>query len=779
MKEPRRDKIFSIIIFALIALGSLSFVTWIGQMSFNNTCVELQEQYIGREVGEILNQVENSINFGKELDNYYGMDEVLESICQISEGNLKVVVTDASGDPMYLSFDESAENVQILADIYGQEYRETLLSVAESTVQGVKASVGSRESLIFPIFKNDTELLGHVSVIYQQEALQDNEGQSNIWKAMFIVWAVITVLIILIHLIRTGDDKKKLQVYLPVFAVMIGMFVFILYLYNTYQEKYNVMIQDNVVSAATFVQDFVERLIDKGLPIDDTYRVAEYLTDKVRANDAIGSISVVRTYFDTATRLENVDSTVIHLPLSNDSAYIDVAVSQSFIQKQIRTMTLTFGAIFIICLMITYELTHLVEIISARLSNEFGQETDGQIHGLAAQIKLYSFIAYTALYTSMPYAAVLMREWDASVFGLSKSVSASLPLTVELLCVMICSMILQKVYADTRMDRLAFFVFPFLIIGNLACMVVSSPYMLIGLRAFCGVGFAFLKYWLNSYVAAGSRDSREVSHNYGQLNAGLLGGITVGASLGSILAQSFGYQFNYLFTAIICLAVMVLTVMFMPFKMLNRRRLAAVEKAKEAPVRFGALIRNGSVLKAILLGDIPLNIGLMYVVSFLPVYMSSVGQSGVATSYAYLINGLAGVYVGVFLLSFFKNLSPKMGSVLALGLGSAGILILVAGSHVGILLLSAGIMGLFDGYGTPTVTGFFTSLSAVKKADTASMLTMFNSVGSAVQIVCPMLYNILIQPDGQKSYLMIFGICFAAVTVLFFLLFRAREIEEV
>lgn len=180
-------------------------------------------------------------------------------------------------------------------------------------------------------------------------------------------------------------------------------------------------------------------------------------------------------------------------------------------------------------------------------------------------------------------------------------------------------------------------------------------------------------------------------------------------------------------------------------------------------------------MRAILFGDVPLNIGLMYVVAFLPVYVSAVGQSAVVTSYAYLVNGLAGVYGGVILISALKRISPRASSSMALLIGAAGILILVAGKNAWVILASAGIMGLFDGYGTPTITTFFTGLPQVRGADTASMLTVYSSVGSAVQIICPMLYNLLIQPDGSVLYLFIFGIIFAAVGVLFPWLFKEKK----
>ena len=185
-------------------------------------------------------------------------------------------------------------------------------------------------------------------------------------------------------------------------------------------------------------------------------------------------------------------------------------------------------------------------------------------------------------------------------------------------------------------------------IRDRACTAASSPYVLIGLRAFCGIGFAFLKYWMNLLVAAGSRDAEGVRENCARLNGGLLGGITVGASLGAILAQAMGYQSNYYFTVLISVGVMAVMLLCVPFRFLDARRgpgEAAVRSEKKERI-----FTNAAVLKVLLLGCVPLNIGLMYVVAFLPVYMDNAGQPALATSYAYLVNGLSGVYLGVVLV---------------------------------------------------------------------------------------------------------------------------------
>lgn len=83
-------------------------------------------------------------------------------------------------------------------------------------------------------------------------------------------------------------------------------------------------------------------------------------------------------------------------------------------------------------------------------------------------------------------------------------------------------------------------------------------------------------------------------------------------------------------------------------------------------------------------------------------------------------------------------------------------------------------MGLFDGFGTPSVTSYFTGLAA-DKSQTAGMLTMFHMTGSGVQILCPMLYNLMIQPDGSKIYLAVFGAVYLVLAGMFTVICRPNS----
>ena len=768
--NTRKKKIVTTIVFICLALISLEFVDWVCRMAFNNTCIEMEEQYISIQIDEEIDSIENSINFGKNLSNYYGMDKVLDSIESISEGNLKVIVSDTEGTPKYLSFEESDENIKDLAFFYSDDYRQKFLSTED---RGRKIDFGKKSSLVYPVTKGEDQLQGYVVVIYDANSLIDGSRLGDVRSVIIIITAVIAILLIIVFIVLRDRIKGKAEKVIPVVILMIAILTFILYLFSVYRDKYNQLITEKTVALAEAFGEKTDAVVRKGLSVDQLYKLDDYFNEKQEEIESIDTLEIV----DGGYTVDKNDIYTVYVPVASQRAAIKAVISKDYIKNKIWLMTLTFGAVFVVCLMTAYELTHFVEVASARFSSDFNTVTEEQNEGLSAQIRVLSFLAFTAIYICLPYAAVIMRKWDVSVFGLSKSVSASLPLTIELLCVLLASTVIQRLFNTTKLNRMMIFVFPFLILGNIACTVVSSPYTLIALRALCGIGFAFLKYWLNSIVAAASNDDN-FSANCGMMNAGLLGGITVGASLGSIFAQAMGYQSNYLFTAVIFGFILLWVIPTMPWKVIAKGHESAPSTEKTAVEKNKSnILKNPRQFLTLLFGCIPLNIGLMYVVAFVPSYMSNAGHSAVVTSYVYLVNGLAGIYIGMLILRFLKKKSLFVSASIALFLAAGGMLILLVNNSIAIIMISAGVLGLFDGFGTPSITSYFTSLTP-KKSEVAGMMTTFNIVGSAVQIACPTLYNLLIQPDGKVTNLMIFGIAYIVVAVLFVIMCRPDKKKQ-
>lgn len=781
-----KSKLYIIIIFAALCFCSFCFIQWISQLVFKNTCIELQEQYISIQVKDVIETIETSINFGKDIESYYGMEELLNQIITISDSDLQVSLLDKQGSILYTTYKNTKEGSFSIARLLSSNYQEELKEITQTDIIR-EVDFGELKSMIYPFYKDTTVLLGYMILVYSPHDLYltaceniTDKKEINTSLVEIILLIIISIVLSLFYLFTNQEREKRWYIrFMPIVLMMTAILIYIFSIFQVYTQRYQIIIEHNAISSAKLINDSIESLVKKGFDIERIEEVSKYINKKIIANDSIGNISIVKCYYNANEQItQQSEDALLHIPITGTELQLDIYPSQNYVTKKVITMTFTFLAIFIICLMIIYELTSLAEIIMVRVSKTFNTETKEQFKVLSSQIRFFSFIAYTAVYISTPYAAVIMRKWHATVWNFSESVSASFPLTIELFFVLLTSVFIQKVFRNIKLNQIGMLTVPFLVLGNLACTKVHSPYLLICLRAFCGIGFAFLKYWLNSIIVAASEDREKVGFNYAKSNAGLIGGITVGASFGAILAEALGYQFNYYFTAFLSCTILLFGFLCLPWKLLNTRREKERIKTGYSAIKLIQIIKTPSVLKMILLGCIPLNIGLMYIVAFLPVYIDYIGQTALTVSYAYLINGLSGTYIGVTLVALLQRLSKKNSVILTILFAFCGVFLLVIHPSIATLMISAGIFGLFDGFGTPNVTSYFTSLKAVKEQDTTSMLMIFNSIGSAVQIICPILYNILIEPNGKTTKLAVFGICYFLVA-LFFFLFMEKEENEI
>ncbi len=223
---------------------------------------------------------------------------------------------------------------------------------------------------------------------------------------------------------------------------------------------------------------------------------------------------------------------------------------------------------------------------------------------------------------------------------------------------MLCSLLLLPIYR--RMNLKLVFAVSTLIsaAANFLCFFASSPEQLIILRFCSGIGFAGIKYSLNTIVSLGSLTPENTTDNLAALNAGLLGGITCGGTLGAVIASSINVHTSYLIAGVFIFAFAVAVLALSPWKLFREN--SAESEKESSGSRFGALslVVKPSFIRYALLVAIPMNVGLMFVVAFFPNFVGLLGLPDVTTSYGYLINGLVGIYVGPALL---KSLSGKLG----------------------------------------------------------------------------------------------------------------------
>ena len=555
-KEKRAGKKYWILtVFAAFIAIAMSFVSWLIYAVFSQSYREIKQQYYGVVSRQIVEDIENSIRNGKQIERFYGMDKVLSDMLAIISTDqvpVNTAITDVSGNILYSSYSGSGSEAEYAALLQNESVIYNLdFSGAESS-DFRTVSAGEYEVMLQPIYDREGAQIGAVSLFYRiadiEEELQP-QRQSSDMVTMCCIGATIILLVIYFILIPrsvTGEEEQKpddpaaaialkqrenqFMFLIPVLAIMAGLLGQCMISYNEYQKRYKDVMFEGAQGISSYIGEIIDDLHEKGVSYDRMNGLADYLAGKVEDSPLLWNVSVVNVYADTSGRCSSVvrsflkqhgkELNRVAYVLTRSSEYnvslkigssedglnthINVEISKEYIDDKMISMLLVFAVTFAVALIMIFELLKLPDALFTRISRNFRSSREIQAGAVAPVLRLGSFIAYTGMYVGIPFSSVLITQWNKSIFGLSVTFLASIPMTAELLATMLCSLLLLPVYR--RMNLKLVFAVSTLIsaAANFLCFFASSPEQLIILRFCSGIGFAGIKYSLNTIVSLGS-----------------------------------------------------------------------------------------------------------------------------------------------------------------------------------------------------------------------------------------------------------------------------------
>lgn len=663
-----------------VASVVICFAIWISALTYLKSKNEMEEQYVGLQGQEVADYIENATIFGKDLDSYYGLEELLDPISGIHKGSIYMALLDQDNHIIYSTTKER----NIVAVFLDKELHQKLSEKADGDI----ISLFGYDISQYQICDTSGNVEGSICLLYQKEKLSFFNFRENL-----VIGTAIT-------------------------------------------GKYRILLNDYVDKTLSYFADSLNEELQRGFPENRIDELEEYYQQKLINYKIISELSIDKEAF-SERRNEKI---------GNSEYYLNMKVNSSYIKGLLQKQNLTFLMLFILCAVIAMELTRLPRLLL--------EQGDQNRIAVPIFIRLISFFTCMGVYTTMPFSSILMKQMDASIFGLSIAVSASLAMTIELLAMMAASFMLPRFLNQMNLKKTGFLAYALLIGGNILCLVAPKAYSFILCRAVCGVGFALVKYFFNKVSGSASTNEREMNQNLSGFNAGLIGGITVGGAIGSVIAQVMGYSFTYYFAVVFMILAFGGMLLIFPWGKYQN----VVGKSRKINIK--EFLHNRAFWKSIIVYCIPLNVALMYVVAFLPVYMDSLQASPIATSYAYLLNGIAGMYLGLLLEKVTKKINMRGSVKMALFLAAAGMLILSVPVGIFAVMCSSTMLGLFDGYGTPRITSFSVKELSNHQYDTATLITLWGAFGNAIQILCPFLYSLLAAGSNHTVGVLIISIYF-------------------
>lgn len=809
MKQHRRvsRKLSILAVFIIFIAVAMSFVSWLIYAVFAENYRDIKQQYYAVVSGNIVENIENSVKNGKQIDRFYGMDNELSEMLDLITTEVVTInaaVTDTEGRILYSSVATSEEKDAYYAMLGHTNVRSNVLFAEGDTAQYKIVESGAYDVMLQPIYDQNGTQIGAMTLFYHSDDIEKEltvqKQSSNLTTAICIGVVILTLIIYMAFLPRsiteeresdgegTHEDAIKAYAYkqnqnrfmflVPVAIIMVGLLAQCVLSYNSYQQRYKEVMFEGAAGISSYLGDMTEELHNKGVSYERMYGLDEYFAEKVEESPLLWSINVVKVYAHTSDITGRDSEYTVSSVLkddrqgnTNERVCINVEVSKAYIDEKMQDMLLVFIASYAVALIMIYELLKLPDVLFKRVSKHF-RESKTQAEIAAPVLRLGMFIAYTGMYVGIPFSGVMISQWNQSVFGLSVGFLASIPMTAELLSTMLCSLLLLPLFKKLPLRGLFTGSVLISVAANALCFLAGSPVELIALRFVSGMGLAGFRYCMNTIVAQGSTEDGQTTANLAALNAGLLGGITCGGTLGAIIAGAIGIQTAYLISAVLLVLFGLIVLGFAPWKLVKENGAETVSvKAEDrgtgkSKTSILSHFADLSLWRYLILVAVPMNFGLMFVVAFFPNFVSSMALPDVVTSYGYLINGLVGIYIGPKLLS---ALSQKLGRsacvVLALFLGAASVFVFNVDLPLVMVLVCVALLGLFDGFGTPATSAYYVNLPVIKHMGVSKGLTVLSVVGSIVQTASPVVYSVILSTGLYGTNTL--GLVFVGCALLF------------
>ena len=357
------------------------------------------------------------------------------------------------------------------------------------------------------------------------------------------------------------------------------------------------------------------------------------------------------------------------------------------------------------------------------------------------------FLFLFAIDLSMSFVPLHMQSFDADLFGLSRSIILGLPISAEFLCVGIF-LLIAGVWMDRRGWHEPFFVGLFIVgAGSLFSWVANDALMFILSRALVGVGYGLsLMSAQGLIVSFGGKSGRALG--FASLFAGLYSGSICGAATGAFLAERFGYDKVFLMGAVIILALIIFSLVFMHslIKQTNRGSKSEEKPKPKHKIKLVPLLKfigNPVFIALSLISSIPAAIAVAgFLHFFTPVYLDQIGARESTIGQALILYGICLIYFGPLIGRFIDRSQNKKYYMLTGGL-LGGLAFATFNTDFGLasMIVSIFLLGLSSSFVLSSQSTMILELKESQQLGEGTALGIFRSISRIGQVIGPIIFG--------------------------------------
>lgn len=752
--EAKKVKITLVIIFLLLIIVVLGFTGLLNVNSFQKNYTDsLVSSYavVGRET---VRKIEYAVKYGKPLDNFLGIEELL--------GEVKEDLPEI--DNVYIVLRDGAYIYDIKGSVRNQQLTYEL-TVAPDFDPHSSASYQmllkqEKYHLMLPIKAKDEKVLGYMDIVFHKtvvnEAIQENV-QRLVYS--FIVLAAIGGLILLLFnntaFIISREGRVNRKKFITVIFILLGILQIIYGCinYTVLRNAYIEIATENINAVSRIVQNDIQSVINKGVPYSKFYKIEDYMKNIIEVVPEIQEISIVDEGNDVIFRTTHIDidnRQTMETPYSfrfplvedieNARYSLQVELSNGYLKNRMQEIILDVLTIFVTSIFFMVEITFFIlKIFEKKISRrEDIGKYEGDIKEVDTSIvRPLSFLLFIALFMPNAFIPVMMQEIYKPILGLSKNVIIGLPISVNFLFGAIAT-IIAGILIDKKGWRRIFIIgVVFFSIGTFFSGFTASPSLFILSRGIAGAGYGFLLMALRGFVLTNPMDKRE---GLAALNSGLYSGINCGVVVGAMLADRVGYSQVFYWSILVIILSAIFAVIFVP-NINDGNKSKDLEK-KVNGCSLKTFLSNRQVFSYFLLILIPTAICSMFLDYFFPIFAKEAGISLSNIGRAFLINGLCIVYLGPILSqSIGKYFNDKKSMLIGCMLVVGGLMIFTVNATLVTAFIGVFLLGIADSFGLVAQTNYFLGLKASVDLGQGQALGYYSNVKKVGQMLGPFIFG--------------------------------------
>jgi predicted MFS family arabinose efflux permease len=764
----------------LILVLALGFGATLSSGSFKKS---LTESYVSSFVingGESVRKIEYALKYGKQLDNFFGIQSILQEVRTTNPEVRDVKVILADGRIAY-----SLSNSELTGNKVSGPLKADLRQMMQTG--GKKTSwqvIDHQYHTLITIADQAGRPIGALDVLFDEAVIAPhaNAFESKIMRqtlfAGVIAGLLLVVILMRVQVINQSTGKLRTRQLLTIVIAVIAVAQSILTTLTIleFHPVYLSTVQRNHQLVGQLVQKNLEKVIAKGIPYASLENVEHWMDSIPEAMPEIESILLTdgssKPLYSTH-RADSLDNSrylaalspqnVTRFALATDSvgakAEAVIALSTAYIETKNRAIVIDALTLLVTTVLFSVEIILFLGLYFGRQTLAISPPSESsELHGDISVVRPQAFVFFLAASMATSFLPVILRNFDP-IFGLPENIFLGLPLTTEIFASIVSTMV-TGVLLDRHGWRPPFLAGLFIVAGGtLLSALSSSSEVFLFARLIVGAGYGFAWMSLRGYVAHGDTEESRVT-GFAALNSGIYAGINCGVILGAFLVERLSYSGIFWVSLVFMGVAIAFSLAFTTNKMPGSFAQALPLGRKPRP-----LIADSAVLVMFLTVAIPTSICLMFLNYFVPVYAKTIGITPSDVGRLFLLYGLCVVYLGpVLSKSVIGKYSTKLSTAVSFMLIIAGLLLF--GFLPGPLTCAVAVLtlGLSDGIGLVAQNNYFLSLEAVRHYGIGKSLGIFSIVKKIGQTLGPLVFGWLSMIGMGIGML---GIVFAVALLLF------------